>query len=274
MIYRQGARSQDFQSSHMFKRRRRQMSPDILRNHKVIPDSGGNPDPRLMDVKDILLETPHTSFVTIIGRGTALLNRLCLEVQCGDRRHLKTIPGEYENNLNNYDVDGSLVDSQPCIVPVFMGTRVTLTKNLVKHCSFLNGMGAIVTTISDTGLKLKTDDGNTRWSHLYTDEDIQIDNELRQAVYFPLRLGYSTTVMKVKGTTLEHMTFCNLLASVSQIMCARSHISMLIFFNPDSQQPLDLLGVCWRRYTTFNLTSGEKFVLTTQPPKPIIPAQE
>eukprot|EP00973_Karenia_brevis_P009101 1232787-Karenia_brevis.AAC.1 len=77
-----------------------------------------------MDIKSILLETPQTSFVTITRRGTALLNRLCLEARFGDRPPLMMIPGDYEANLNNYDVDGSLIDKQPCLIPVFIGMRV------------------------------------------------------------------------------------------------------------------------------------------------------
>eukprot|EP00973_Karenia_brevis_P022865 3148241-Karenia_brevis.AAC.1 len=76
---------------------------DILRGHKVVTDRPGNPDPTLMDIKSILRHTPQTAFVTISRRGTALLNRLCLEAQYGDQRPVMTIPGDYETNMNNYD---------------------------------------------------------------------------------------------------------------------------------------------------------------------------
>eukprot|EP00973_Karenia_brevis_P076405 10615232-Karenia_brevis.AAC.1 len=41
----------------------------------------------------------------------------------------------------------------------------------------------------------------------YPDDGIWISGECREAVYFPLRLGYSSTLMNVKGTMLDHMTF-------------------------------------------------------------------
>eukprot|EP00973_Karenia_brevis_P096324 12431484-Karenia_brevis.AAC.4 len=160
-----------------------------------------------MDIKSILRQTPQTSFVTISRRGTALLNMLCLKAQYGDQRPVMTIPGDYETNMNNYDFHGSLVDSQPCPVPVFIGMRVTLTKNLMKQWNFVNGMGATVTDVGEKGIQVKTDVDNLLWIYPYTDDDICIHGEWRRAVYFPLRLGYSTTLMKVQGATLDHMTF-------------------------------------------------------------------
>eukprot|EP00973_Karenia_brevis_P087085 12076901-Karenia_brevis.AAC.1 len=67
--------------------------------------------------------------------------------------------------------------------------RVTLTKNLNKQWNFVNGMSATVTHMG------------------CNDDHIIIHGEQRRAVYFPLRLGYSTTLMKVQGSTLEHITF-------------------------------------------------------------------
>eukprot|EP00973_Karenia_brevis_P093579 12417983-Karenia_brevis.AAC.3 len=90
---------------------------DILRSHKVIPDRPGIPDPTPMDIKDILRSHPQTTFVTISRRGTALLNRLCLEVLFSDQEPLTVIPGDYETNLENYDEHGSLQDCVPCPVP-------------------------------------------------------------------------------------------------------------------------------------------------------------
>eukprot|EP00973_Karenia_brevis_P079108 10976751-Karenia_brevis.AAC.1 len=74
--------------------------------------------------------------------------------------------------------------------------RVTLTKNLLKQWNFVNGMGATVTAVGEKGVQVKTDVGNTLWIYPYTDDDICIHGEWRRAVYFPLRLGYSTTLMK------------------------------------------------------------------------------
>eukprot|EP00973_Karenia_brevis_P061866 8603975-Karenia_brevis.AAC.1 len=118
-----------------------------------------------------------------------------------------TIPGDYETNMNNYDSHGSLVDSQPCPIPVYIGMRVTLTKNLMKQWNFVNGMGATVTDVGEKGIQVKTDVDNLLWIYPYTDADICIHGEWRRAVYFLLRLGYSTTLMKVQGATLDHMTF-------------------------------------------------------------------
>eukprot|EP00973_Karenia_brevis_P012234 1660719-Karenia_brevis.AAC.1 len=107
----------------------------------------------------------------------------------------------------NYDDHGSLMDCDPCPIPVHIGMRVTLTKNLNKEWHFVNGMGATVTHMGSNGIQVRTDIGNTLWVCPYTDDYISIHGEQRRAVYFPVRLGYSTTLMKVQGATLEHMIF-------------------------------------------------------------------
>ena len=101
------------------------------------------------------------------------------------------------SNMDNYD--GSyMVDAQPLMQPIFVGMKMILTKNLNKQIGFVNGMGAVIQNMDRYGIEVLTEQNKTIMVHPWTAED--------RRVHFPFRVGYASTLHKVQGATLEHVT--------------------------------------------------------------------
>ncbi len=118
----------------------------LLRGHRAMPDRGPgySPEPTNLDMDAMLQETPNTTFVTVTRRAAAVLNDLALEVLFSGMVPLATLAAEPESNLENYDHYGRLVGCAPSQMPIFVGARVTLTRNIDKSRDFVNGMSATV----------------------------------------------------------------------------------------------------------------------------------
>ena len=93
-------------------------------------------------------------------------------------------------------------DDDPNVMPtevaVYKSMRIVLTKNLNKSVGFVNGMGAEVLDMCDNGLFVKTDQGRKIMVYPWTDEN--------RITAYPFRIGYASTLHKVQGATLGHVT--------------------------------------------------------------------
>ena len=157
-----------------------------------------NEVPTADDVAHILAETPTTLFLTVSRGATALLNQLAVAALFGDDSvPLAVVPADPESNVENY-VGGKMVAEEPLQVPIYKDARVILTKNLNKAVGFVNGMGATVLGMQHGNVVVRTDQGILLAIHPWTSES--------RVVHFPLRLGYSSTLHKVQGATLSHVT--------------------------------------------------------------------
>ena len=92
----------------------------------------------------------------------------------------------------------------PCLVPIRKGLRLHLTRNLDKKGDFVNGMECVVKGWDDVHrcLQVKTATGKDVAVYQYTDPDPVAKN----ASFFPIRLGYASTMYKMQGAELEHIT--------------------------------------------------------------------
>ena len=156
-----------------------------------------NEVPSADDVVHILAETPQTLFLTISRQATAILNDLAVQALFPDVEPLAILPADPESNVHNY-CNGEMVAEQPLDIPVFMGAKIILTKNLNKAIGFVNGMGAKVVGMHNGNLIVKTDQGARLSVHPWTSEN--------RIAHYPVRLGYSSTLHKVQGATLDHVT--------------------------------------------------------------------
>ena len=119
-----------------------------------------------------------------------------LTIFFGNEQPLAIIPGDPDSNQNNFSGSTQVLWEPPSI-PIFLGLRLTLTQNVNKEYDYVNGMRVTVIGITDHGVRIRTDTGRQLILYPWTDE--------YKITYFPVRLGYSTTLQKVQGLTLPHM---------------------------------------------------------------------
>ena len=174
----------------------------MLRGHRAMPDRGPeySPEPTILDMEAMLTETPHTTFVTITRWATACLNHLALEVLFAEAMPLGTVAVDPESNLDNYDDRGRLIAAIPLQLPIYVGARVTLTRNVDKARDFVNGMAATVMGMKKSSVVVQTKTGQVLTVFPFRDEDTG------GLPCLPLRLGYATTLQKIQGATLDHAT--------------------------------------------------------------------
>ena len=157
------------------------------------------------DVAQVFKETPNTTFVTISRRGTAKVNKHAVRSLFSDADVLGHIPCDPQENFDNFRGTAQ-VDAQPFWMPVYEGMRVTITRNTDKENGFVNGMGAVVQRMRRSGVQVKTDEGKVLLIHPIAQESTLWDGTVQTTNTFPLRLGYSTTLHKIQGATLSHVT--------------------------------------------------------------------
>ena len=114
-----------------------------------------------------------------------------------DAEPLATLPTDPESNLDNYQ-GSALVAEVPLMQRIYKDMRIILTKNLNKEIGFVNGMRAVVLSASSKGIMVKTEQGRRIMVHPWTSPD--------RVVHFPIRVGYASTLHKVQGATLPHIT--------------------------------------------------------------------
>ena len=115
-----------------------------------------------------------------------------------------TLDGDVECNPDNY-VQGALkphAELAPSQVPIFKGMRVYLTRNVRKDVDYVNGMSCAVLGYDrkSRGLLVKTWAGHSVTVWPWCDAD------LGNAVYYPVRPGYASTILKFQGAELPHVT--------------------------------------------------------------------
>lgn len=175
----------------------------ILRKHRAPspehrPLEYGAAWPTESEIMAIFSETPQTIFITLTRRAAAWVNDAALKLYFGDRQPLDVLPAEPEQNLDNY-VGSEMVAWQPSHLAIHAGLRLCITRNENKRNDFVNGMGCEVLEMDPYGILVKTDTGKRLLVHPMTDPGTKV-------VYFPVRLGYATTLHKVQGATLDHIT--------------------------------------------------------------------
>ena len=148
-------------------------------------------EPTDWDVQEVLRETPRTTFLTITRKAAAKLNGWAVQALFAAERPLVHLPIEG-------DAAEFAEGVEPPSTPVYQGMRITLTRSMNKKIGFVNGMGATVLAMGQSGPLVRTDQGKIILIWPYTNEN--------RVTAFPFRLGYASTLHKVQGATLDHIT--------------------------------------------------------------------
>ena len=90
------------------------------------------------------------------------------------------------------------------MITIKKGLRLHLTRNLDKAGDFVNGMECKVLSWNPRAncLFVRTKTGKEIPVYQYTDPSPDAQN----CSFFPVRLGYASTIYKLQGSELEHIT--------------------------------------------------------------------
>ena len=183
----------------------RRVRNTILRGHKAWSQAGG---PTANDLRKLYRKTGgQTTIVTCTRKAAQQVNELAAEVQVGKRRALVELPGDFDANVENYDEHGKLRKDRPPLpskVVIKKDLRLHLTRNLDKAGDFVNGMDCVVKAWDEGSrcLHVETVTGKRVAVHQYTDPNPDAQN----ASLYPVRLGYASTIYKMQGAELPHVT--------------------------------------------------------------------
>ena len=183
----------------------KRMLNSILRNHKAW-DHKGAPDEA--DIRALYEATDkQTTIATDTKKAAQEVNIVAAKVDVGKKQELANLPADYEVNPDNFTKHGKLRQDRrpiPSRVSIRKGLRLVLTKNLDKEHDFVNGMACFVKAWDECSrcLEVQTITGRTLEVYQYTDPDPKAQN----TSYFPIRLGYASTIYKLQGAELPHVT--------------------------------------------------------------------
>jgi hypothetical protein len=163
----------------------------------------GGQEPSVKDLSRLYKSHPHTTIVTCTRRGASTVNNVAVQALFPNKKPRVVLGGDIEVNPLNYD-RGKLKEKGlvPSEVPIFNGMKLYLTRNIRKEEDYVNGMSCTVEQWYDIGrcLRVVTKTGKRLMITPWTDKSH--DN----ATYYPIRLGYASTIHKVQGDEFKHIT--------------------------------------------------------------------
>ena len=178
---------------------------DICRGRKAWTHAG---DPTAEEIEGVLRKHPDTTVATCTRRGASIINQL--SIQALFKKLRKPILGElgldWEANPDNYKTGGGATAGvpQPLRQDIYAGMRLHLTRNVNKRLDFVNGMEATVRGLDAASgcLHVTTATGKELALFPFTEE---LDSGGKVTCY-PARPGYASTVHKLQGSELAHIT--------------------------------------------------------------------
>jgi hypothetical protein len=175
--------------------------PDIMRNRRAWPGHF----PTVAAVRRILMKHKDTTMLTVSREGSAMLHDLCMQAKFPRRAPLAVIAADVESNPVNYDENKLLKAFRQLVctqLPLHEGMMLYFTRNVDKTRDFVNGMRGTLTRWDSSvqALEVRTATGHDVLVFPWTDRD------LGNMTYFPVRAGYSSTIIKFAGSELKHVT--------------------------------------------------------------------
>ena len=140
--------------------------------------------------------------MTCTRRGAETINDCALRAYYPRFPPRAILPGDVESCSLNYKRNGSvkaLSGLRPSEFPVFVGMRTLFTKNVNKSIDYVNSMEGVVEMYEARSgiLRIRTKTGYLVPCTPWTDRD------LGNMVYYPIKPGYASTILKLQGTELK-----------------------------------------------------------------------
>ena len=158
--------------------------------------------PTLQNIKNLLREYPHTTFMAVSRKGTNLLNTLATQALFENCIPIKILAGDIESNPDNYTTHGQMIpyhELKPLQVTCYIG-MIFFARNVDKARDFVNGGKATIEFYDEASkaLVVLTESGHRIPVRPWTDQNL--DNR----TYHPIKPGYASTVLKLAGAELPH----------------------------------------------------------------------
>ena len=158
-------------------------------------------------LKDLLAKHPETTILTCTKKKERWINELAVQALFGNRKPIVTIKGDIEQNPENYDDTGKLREDRrpkPAQIPIFKGIKLCITQNVRKQDGYVNGMCCEVEQFDENGnggvLRVKLENGERLPITMWT------DMHKTNVRYFPVRMGYGSTIYKAQEGEYKHVT--------------------------------------------------------------------
>ena len=169
----------------------------ILRKHRAprLRTAEWRTEPSQDDIAQILKETPNTVFLTYTKWKTKQLNFMILDVLFGHLSPAMVARTDPKENEDNYEY-GELLAFRPGRIPIYIGMRLTITRNEDKSTGYVNGMGCTVRAIRRHGVEVLSDHGVVLNIHP-RDEEAELQNgQIVRTTFLPIRVGYAVNLHK------------------------------------------------------------------------------
>ena len=159
-------------------------------------------EPTIPIMRKLLHAHPETTILTCSRWGAKCVNDYALLALFPRHPPRVILPGDVESNPINY-VQGKLKrvgQLEPQEVPIYIGMKMYLTRNVRKDIDFVNGMRGTVTgyDAATGGVQILTLTNHRITVYPWTDTD------LGNITYYPFKPGYASTILKIQGATLSH----------------------------------------------------------------------
>ena len=94
-----------------------------------------------------------------------------------------------------------MIGKVPLDIPIWLGMRLYLTQNIDKDIDFVNGMKVTVEAWNEINgaLRVVTETNSRIAVYPWTHPELKVS-------YYCVRPGYASTILKMAGTELEHVT--------------------------------------------------------------------
>ena len=123
------------------------------------------------------------------------------------QRALATVFADWESNPENYEAGGKVIQGRAPKaqeLTLYANMRVFLTRNLNKENDFVNGMlGRVMAYDENSRCVEVVTESNKRVPVYPVTEDVA---GAGRVVAYPIRAGYASTIYKMQGATLDHVT--------------------------------------------------------------------